>query len=269
MNAKTTHFIIGCGYLGKQLLTLLGNQICFFTTRSPPSNPHSIFIDINNRDSWDNLRVLSEEQGLVIYFMVPPSQIDLKIFPEFLKKLSKLKIQRCVLVSSTVVYGNSDRVVDADSKVEIDNERAQRQYQIEQEWIVNLNNAFIVRLAGIYGPKRIIGKTQIMQSEAIKGDPDGWLNLIHVDDAANLLKRGCELEQPEQIELGCDGTPIKRKEYYNFLAKQLNQDSANFSQNVTSRGTGRRCDNKITIERTGWQPQYTDFRQALVKLINI
>ena len=258
MNAMTTHLIIGCGYLGERLHVLLNDQPCWVTNRSMHpdnsdiSNIYSFLFDINDENTWSNLNVLSDKRDLIIYLMVPPGKIDLAIFPEFINQLNKLDTHHCILISSTVVYGNTNRVVDADSEVEIDSERAKRQYQIEQLWLTNLGTASVVRLAGIYGPERIVGLNGIIRGEMINGDPDGWLNLIHVNDAASLLKRISEIDQVEQIELGCDGTPIKRKEYYNFLAKRLNQPLPVFNQDGPSRGTGRRCDNKLTISRTGW-----------------
>ena len=267
MKPYLTHLIIGCGYLGKRLLTILDDQPCWFTNRSQISDAHSLLLDINNESTWHSLDAMSEEQGLVIYFMLPPSQIDLTVFPDFINRLNQLNIRRCILISSTVVYGNSDRVVDADSDVEIDSERAKRQYQIEQAWLATLNNASVIRLAGIYGPDRIVGRNMIMKGETIDGDPDGWLNLIHVDDAASLVKRIGEIDKPEEIELGCDGMPIRRRDYYSFLAEQLLRCTPEFNQHDQSRGTGRRCDNKLTITRTGWSPEYADFRKALVELL--
>lgn len=274
MNPVSSHLIIGCGYLGKRLAGLLDGQACWLTHRTAQllkatgkSKTHSLLLDINNEASWACLNVLSNKPGLMIYCLVPPGQIDAGTFTRFIKQLNHLGSRRCVLVSSTVVYGNTERMVDADSDVELDNERARRQYQIEQEWLANLNHASVVRSAGIYGPERVIGRNSIMNGDAIKGDPEGWLNLIHVDDLASLLIRMSELEQLEQIELACDGSPVRRRDYYSYLAELLNQAQPKFNQDSHSRGAGRRCDNKLTITRTGWQPQHSDFQRSLEKLI--
>ncbi len=267
MKPVNSHLIIGCGYLGKRLLALLSDQTCWFTNRSQTSDAHSILLDINDESTWNNLDVLTDEKSLTIYCMVPPSQIDLELFPSFIHRVNSLNITRCILISSTVVYGNKDRVVNADSDVELDNERAKRQYQIELAWLESNEESCVVQLAGLYGPDRIIGRNSILQGETIKADPDGWLNLIHVDDAARLVKRVGEIDEPEIIELGCDGTPIKRKEYYAFVAETLKKPLPNFNTDDQIRGIGRRCDNKLTIERTGWRPEYKDFKEGLLKSI--
>lgn len=265
MNSASSHLIIGCGYLGKRLLSLLNGQPCWFTYRSQTSDEHSLVLDINDESTWTSLDFLSEAKDLIVYCMVPPSQVDLDLFPSFAHRINALNTKQCILISSTVVYGNTDRVVDADSDVEIESERAKRQYQIEQAWLESNEDGFIVQLAGLYGPDRIIGQKTIMQGEAIKGDPEGWLNLIHVDDAAALIKRIGEMDDPEMIELGCDGSPIKRKEYYAFVAETLGKPLPDFNVDDQIRGMGRRCDNKLTIERTGWHPEFKNFKEGLLK----
>jgi len=269
-----TNLIIGCGYLGQRLLPLLQDEHCWFTHRSEnlsgegeKKNTHQLIIDINDEKSWRHIKQLSEKQDVIIYFMVPPGKIERTLFPDFIQQLNQLNIKASILISSTVVYGNKDRVVDADSEVKIDSERAERQYQVEQAWLENMKNGSVIRLAGIYGPKRVIGRNGIINNEIINGDPDGWLNLIHVDDAAQLVKRISEVSQSKRIELGCDGFPVKRYDYYSFLAEQLKQADPKFNKDGSTRGTGRRCDNNITITRTGWRPEHTDFRKALLNLI--
>ena len=267
MKSNNSHLILGCGYLGKRLLALLDNEVCWYTRRTQISESHSLLLDINNESTWNNLDDLSDEQAINVYCMVPPSQIDLALFYSFINRVNALNTKRCILVSSTVVYGNTDRIVDSDSDIDIDSERAERQYKIEQAWLESNEDSCVVQLAGIYGPERIIGRHSIMQGEAIKADPDGWLNLIHVDDAVHLIKRIAEIEDPEIIELGSDGSPIKRKDYYAYVAETLKKPMPNFNIDNQARGIGRRCDNKLTIERTGWQPEFKNFKEGIQQSI--
>lgn len=267
MKSRRSHLIIGCGYLGKRLLSLLADDACWFTNRGDNSDPYFLSLDINKENSWNHLDALSDENDLTIYCMVPPSQIDLDKFYSFINRVNALNTKRCILVSSTVVYGNINRIVDSDSDVELDNERAKRQYKIELAWLESNEDACIVQLAGIYGPNRIIGRKKIMSGEEINGDPEGWLNLVHVDDAATLLKRVAEIDDPELIELGCDGEPVKRKDYYAFVAATLSKPLPEFNTKDKSRGLGRRCDNKLTIARTGWQPKFKNYKEGVINAL--
>jgi len=271
---KQINLIIGCGYLGRSLLKTLRGEKNYVVNRAEqhkPVNPsddnHQLILNINDKHTWRNLDALSEKQSIRIYFMVPPSQIDRLAFPCFIERLNKLDVQNAILVSSTVVYGNKDRIVDANSDVNIDSERAERQCFVEQEWLAAIKKGSIIRFAGIYGPERVIGKNGILKGNTINGDPEGWLNLIHVDDGAELLSCIAAMDEPESIELACDGNPIKRSEYYSFLAEQLNQAAPIFSHESNERGLGRRCDNSVTISRSGWQPVHVDFRRAITDLI--
>ncbi len=265
METLNSHLIIGCGYLGKRLLSLLDKQTCWITSRSQRPEEYSLLLDINDENSWRSLDALSDQKALTVYCLVPPSQIDLALFASFVHRINSLNPSRCILISSTVVYGNKDRIVNSDSDVELDNERAKKQYQIEQIWLESNEETCVIQLAGLYGSDRIIGQKTILQGGTIKGDPEGWLNLIHVDDAASLIKRVAEMDEPEIIELGCDGTPIKRKDYYSFVAEMFDKSLPDFDNSDQDRGVGRRCDNSLTIERTGWQPVFKEFKEGLLK----
>lgn len=271
---RQINLIIGYGYLGKSLIKLLHGHTNYVANRHKINrnintgiDNHPLTLDINDRRTWNGLGALPIDCRIIVYFMVPPGRIDRSVFPSFIERLNKLDIESAVLVSSTVVYGNINRVVDADSEINIDSERARRQYFIEHDWLAAIKKASVVRLAGIYGPERVIGQNGIINGVAINGDPNGWLNLIHVDDAAQLVKRISEMEVSESIELACDGQPIKRYDYYAFLAEQLQQPEPTFNYDENARGLGRRCDNKVTIARTGWQPKHTDFRKVVSSLI--
>ncbi len=263
------HLIIGYGFLGKALLQRYSNRQCYLIKRSNNldfSNLRHCLInlDVNDLTSWSGLDCLRDD--LTVYFMVPPSQIDLDLFPQFIEKLDQLNIKRRILVSSTVVYGKTEREVDADSEVCLDSERAKRQYEIETIWRNQSSHAAIVRLAGLYGNHRVIGRRQIEQGQVIGGNPKAWLNLIHIDDAAALLECMATLEMVSEIELGSDGAPLRRQDYYSLLARLLNFKSPKFENN--SDELGRCCNNELTIARTGWYPKYSDIEVALEHCLN-
>ncbi len=260
--------IIGCGYLGMSLLHKLldDNSQLWATTRSETrlnqinrAGASAVWFDINKAESWANLDPVT---GLApeIYFLLPPGKIELACLNEFLIYMQVRRLTRLVITSSTVVYGTQSRTVDADSDVNIDNPRAQRQYEIEQSFCNYAQDSRIVRLAGLYGPGRVIGRQTVIDGEVIRGRPDGYLNLIHVDDAAELLVKVMNSRTAAPVELGCDGRPVTRGQYYRELAESLACKPPEFMPTHGS-GKGRECDNRITMERTGWRPLHTDYRQ--------
>lgn len=266
-NDDCNALLIGCGYLGKVLLPRLidhANVVCVSSRSSGQTESIALAgaqplpFDINKPRSWRRFKQLAKG-AFNLYCLVPPSLIDFVAFTAFIETVKSLPLQRAILTSSSVVYGMGERDVDADSEIMIDTARAQRQYAIEQAWMELGDAARIVRMVGLYGPGRIIGQNIIKRGDMVPVDPDSWLNLIHVEDAARLLLCVTESEDAATIELGCDGTPVRRGEYYHALAKHFGYPAPVFTSDQSIRGGNRRCFNDITRKRTKWRPLYPDY----------
>ena len=54
----------------------------------------------------------------------------------------------------------------------------------------------ILRLAGIYGPGRLPRQADLMAGKPLAVAPDGLINLIHVDDAAQAVLAASEAKLP-------------------------------------------------------------------------
>lgn len=262
--------IIGHGYLGSRIASILLETGAAVTVTSRqyqeggetiPGQLRQVYFNLNEETSWQNLEFLAGEP-LDLYFLLPPSQLDLSQLEGFLDYIQGYSLRRVVLSSSTVVYPNGGERVDADSEVFINGERAVKQWQIEDLFRSAPLELRIVRLAGIYGPGRVIGKKQLLDGMALKGSGDAWLNLVHVLDAAELLVRVMQSDEAGPVELGCDGKPVKRSLYYQDLASYLKCAEAIFEGEDDKNSKGRRCSNTPSCRRTGWQPKYLDYRQA-------
>ncbi len=97
-----------------------------------------------------------------------------------------------VYVSSTGVYGNADGgEVDEFTPPQPVTESGQcclaAENVLRSELVQRIPGCQIVvlRMAGIYGPGRLLRRASEIQSGVrISGNPEDWLNLIHVEDAA-------------------------------------------------------------------------------------
>lgn len=262
------HLIIGAGFLGTVLAKRLEGRV-WSTRRKPISEllESQICLDVNQPETWNSLDRFKSVESLNVYCLIPPSKIDLTQLPQCLSKLKHCEVRRAILVSSTVVYGKAAREVDADSEVLLDSPRAEKQYAIEQVWKEQFaSESSVVRLAGLYGIGRVIGQNSLLAGNAIGGDANGYLNLIHAEDAASLLQTISHQENTAASELGCDDMPVKRSEYYGKLAALLGVNAPEFVEN-SARGGNRFCSNTLTKQRTGWQPQYPNSLQAIEDLI--
>ncbi len=269
MNQDRVYLIIGCGYLGRYLLEELDEEKVIVTSRNQTKLENfeqegfeNLYFDINeDRDEF--FQQLTTHNNITIFFLLPPSKVQLEGLENFLQKIKDLSIHKAIMISSTVVYGNEPRLVDADSLVMLDSERAKKQYSIEKLWLEISRQFYSVRLAGIYGKERVIGIRNLQQQKPISSDPDAWLNLIHVEDAAKLVCKIAESSTTERVELGCDNHPVKRREYYSWLASQLNSPQPIFENKNEARGANRQCSSQITQQRTGWQPFYKNYQEGI------
>ncbi|MCC5829611.1 MAG: NAD-dependent epimerase/dehydratase family protein [Phycisphaeraceae bacterium] len=300
--------IVGCGYLGRRLATrlLALGQPVWGTTRSPRRAEalaavgiRPLFLSVTELITTASLHAANKVDGLDVYYMVPPGRpggtptprdVVLDGLANVLATLHGGSVRRAVMVSSTGVYPQTDgRRVDADTPIDLEqvtDPRVRLLLEGERLWQRAALPGSIVRLAGLYGPNRVIGLQQVREGHPLAGDPTALLNLIRVEDAVELLiacmGMGDRIEdgdQAQRIELGVDDAPTPRQEYYHYLAElggyppphlidereatELGVDLSRF------RRTGSKfCDNGPTCRRTGWRPRYPTFREGLADLVN-
>jgi nucleoside-diphosphate-sugar epimerase len=85
-----------------------------------------------------------------------------------------------------------------------------------------------LRFAGLYGPGRIVRRALLERGEPIPGDPERFLNLIQIDDAARVGSAALQALEPEPIYLVGDDRPVTRREYYTVAARSLRAPAPRF-----------------------------------------
>lgn len=160
-----------------------------------------------------------------------------------------LRVPRLIYVSSTSVYGQSQgEVVNEASPCDpqsesgsicLQAEQVVRQFYPEDD---ETRDATILRLSGIYGPGRLIGRReQLMNQAPLPGNPNAWLNLIHVADIIETLFRLAEKRPQSSLYLLSDNSPQPRVEFYSELARQFGTPAPVMSA-TESDALGKRCD---------------------------
>jgi len=142
-----------------------------------------------------------------------------------------------VYISTTGVYHQADgRWVDETSPTHPRREGGRIHLEAEQQIRRrgSTNPWTILRLAGIYGPGRIPLVRNVIEGRTISTAPDGYLNLIHVQDAAAAtLAAWDKMEQElaaESRSAGCirsckrlylvaDDQPVIRRRFYEEIAR--------------------------------------------------
>jgi nucleoside-diphosphate-sugar epimerase len=139
--------------------------------------------------------------------------------------------EKIIYVSSTGVYAQSQgEIVDEDSRTEP--RRAGGRAALAAERVLAghrlASRGIVLRMAGIYGPGRIPLAGEIRSGVPIAAPPRGWLNLIHVDDAAAAVIVADERATPPCTFNVCDGHPVERRAYYEELARLLGAPPPSF-----------------------------------------
>jgi nucleoside-diphosphate-sugar epimerase len=184
--------------------------------------------------------------------------------------------QRIVYISSTGVYGQTcGEWVDEDSaafpcrlagRVCLAAEQLLHEHRLG-------SRAIILRLAGIYGPGRIPRRQALAVGDPITAPREGWLNLIHVDDAARIVLAAERSAQPPGRYTVSDGQPTLRHEYYAELARLLQAPPPVFidppadSSAALRAESNKRVSNRRMLAELGVTLQYPSYREGLAAIV--
>ncbi|WP_437201170.1 SDR family oxidoreductase [Planctomicrobium sp. SH664] len=186
------------------------------------------------------------------------------------------KLPRLIYISSSSVYGQEQgELVNEDSACTPTTEGGQiclAAEQVVREFYpvgnsVSSNRATILRLSGIYGPGRLIGRIdQLRQGIPQGANPDAWLNLIHVDDAAQAIWKLAAAPSAEDLYLLSDERPLRRREFYEALAAAVQAPPPRFAEAAES-PVNKRCDSRRIREQLNLQLTWPNALDALPQLL--
>lgn len=189
------------------------------------------------------------------------------------------RCRQFIYTSSTSVYGQATgEWVDEESETKPDQLAGQLMLSTEElirdrRWKDSRTHSTILRLAGIYGPDRMLTRIDSLKAGTpFAGRGDSWLNLIHVDDAAEAVRlcatKSTTSDSPRVETCNIvDDQPITRGDFYSRLAKLVNAPAPIFDQSRPSeRGSGglnKRCSNTRFRSRWNWFPGYPSVETGL------
>lgn len=133
--------------------------------------------------------------------------------------------RRLILTSTTGVYGDAGgSTVDEGTPPQPVQEGGivcLEAEQLLQSWCRQHHHAAVIlRLAGIYGPHRLLRRLQdLNEQRPIPACPDEWLNLIHVDDIVTALNHCAFSDDPPPVMNVAAAETATRQTYYQTLAE--------------------------------------------------
>jgi nucleoside-diphosphate-sugar epimerase len=134
-----------------------------------------------------------------------------------------------VYTSSTGVYGQNDgSLVDETAPTDPPTETSRVLVETEQVVLRAAREgsfpAVVLRVAGIYGPGRGWWFKQFLAGEArLEGTGSRTLNMIHRDDVGGCIIAALERGRPGEIYNAVDDEPVTQREFFVWLAAQLNR----------------------------------------------
>jgi nucleoside-diphosphate-sugar epimerase len=241
-----TTLIVGCGYLGQRAGVLLrerGDFVCG-TVRSEcraaeiaSLGIEPVIADILQPDSFRGL----PRAERILYCVGFDRSAGVSMRTVFLDGLSIILdrlspgASRLVYASSTGVYGQTDgEWVDEETPPVPRSESGRICLEAEERvraWAGEGNAvslATVLRFAGLYGPGRVVHRATLERGDPIAGNPDRFLNLIHIDDAARAAAAALAANEPDPIYLIADDRPVTRREYYGRTATLLGAPEPRF-----------------------------------------
>ena len=279
-SAAPRRLIVGCGYLGERLAArwLAEGARVWGVVRTPTrvarltaAGVEPIVADVA---SAVPLPTLPEVDTVVwcVGFDRNAGQTYRDVHVEGLRRLLDALAgePRLIFVSSTGVWGKVDGLrVDETTPAHPDREAGR--VLLEAEALLGAHDrgpGTVLRLAGIYGPGRLPRVEDLRVGRPLSADPDSWLNLIHVDDAAAVVMAVAEQPQPSPLYVVSDGHPVLRREFYGRLANLIGSPPPSWSPpSPEARGGDKRVDPRRLFAEIGPSLIHADAVGALAGIL--
>ncbi|MAT11418.1 MAG: SDR family oxidoreductase [Pirellulales bacterium] len=279
----TDRLIIGCGYLGlrvaKQWITE-GHRV-FALTRTEKNAAtlaqagiQPILGDVMSPETLPMLPVVEQ----VLYAVGFDRQSGHSIEEVYVRGLKNIvanlpkTINQFLYISSTGVYGQADGSWLTEQSETNPTRPGGKACLKAEQFLLEVSlpkQTTVLRLAGIYGPNRVPRLDQIKSGKPLAIPQDGWLNLIHVEDAVTIINIMVQQTPKKACYLVSDGCPVLRKDYLGEIAGILGAPPVTFTAVDPHSAVGQRARNTKRISNEQLESEfdiawkYPTFREGL------
>ena len=279
--------IFGCGYLGGRVARLWreAGETVYAVTRSPARaeslSAAGLLPIVADITVATELKL--PQQVRTVLFAVgydrPSGQSIQEVYAGGLARaLAALppSVERFLYISSTGVYGHvTGTEVDELSACEPTRDGGKACLAAERLLMASsfAEKAIILRLAGIYGPDRIPRAKDLIAGTPIDAPAAGWLNLIHVQDAARIVLLAEQRAMPPKLYVVSDGEPVERGEYYRELARLLGAPAPQFvapppdSPAAQRAASDKRINPRRLFEELSPTLEYPSYHEGLAAIV--
>jgi nucleoside-diphosphate-sugar epimerase len=278
-NDRKTALVIGCGYLGAQLLrelTRTGWQATGVTLSESSAetlNREGLQVLATDLRTSD-LQALTKNKPAVIIHCASSGKAGAaayrEIFFETTKRLIKeASFEHLIFTSSTSVYAQIDGSIVAETDL-AEPDRETGKILRETEQIVLARRGTVLRLGGIYGAGRCIPLQKLLSGEAaIEGSGERIMNSIHRDDAVSAFCVAARQNLTGTFNV-VDDTPVTQLEWHQWVCAQLGRPLPPFVPRDLNRKRGwtsKKVSNQ-KLRELGWALRYPSFREGVAELLS-
>ena len=278
----TKLLIAGCGYVGSALARVRverGDDV-FGLRRNPVDLPPGVMPIAADLAVPRSLAELPAGLDVVVYAASPGGRDDAFYRTTYVEGMRNLlaalqqqgqRPRRIIFVSSTAVYGQTrGEWVDESSPTEPDHFSGRRLLEAEALLRGSGFPGLVLRLGGIYGPRRTRLVDEVRQGRAAigRGGPR-YTNRIHRDDCVGALDHLIELAEPAQCYLGVDSDPEDEAVVLRWLAGVLGISApraVGADQRRAARRGNKRCRNALLLA-SGYAFRYPSYREGYAALL--
>lgn len=274
--------IVGCGYLGLRVARrwhAAGHEVAV-TTRRPERAAEfraegfqPVLADVTRPETlaaWPPAEHVLYAVGYDVAAGLSRWDVYVEGLANFLAA-APARIERLVYISSTGVYGQTDgRWIDESSPCRPTRDAGRAFLAAEQRLAAHAlaGRAVVLRMAGLYGPGRVPRRAELASGRALAVPTEGCLNLVHVDDMAEIVL-AAERGPVPRLYLASDGHPVERAEYYACLAELLGLEPPRLvepepdSPHAARARANKRISNRRLLAELGVRLQYPTYREGL------
>ncbi|TWU21932.1 SDR family oxidoreductase [Bythopirellula polymerisocia] len=285
--------VVGCGYLGQRVARLwqtAGAEVHVVTRSKERAREFAaqgflpLVAEIMASDSLVNLPQVDSVLFAVGYDRNSSVPIGEVYAPGLANVLDSLPAGtgRVIYISSTGVYGPAEGEW-VDELTPPNPQRAGGHASLAAEQVLAAQqigaSSVILRLAGIYGSGRIPYLDKLRAGEPLAVPSEGWLNLIHVDDAAEVVlaacrwAESCKLNSGPEVFCVSDGSPVVRGDYYREVARLIGSAEPRFVSPSTDSPAAlrarsdKRISNRKMMEILSIKLQHSKYREGLAAIL--
>lgn len=279
--------IFGCGYLGLRVARLwrsAGRRVAAVTRREERADEllqegiEAVVADITAPGTLTSLPAASTVLFAVGYDRSAGPSIGDVYVGGLRAALDALpaSVERFIYVSSTGVYSQTgDAWIDEDSPADPIREGGRACLEAERLLASHPfgQRSIVLRMAGLYGPGRVPRIRDIEAGIPLTAPSKGYLNLIHIDDAAAVVLAAERLAPLPRLYLVSDGEPVRRHTYYEEVARLLGAPPPRFTTPAESSPAKQRAESSKRIRNTRMRSelnvalQFPSYREGLADIL--